>query len=782
MSNPRSVRWYLLSVLLSCTAMLAVTTAPAGAAGGAWGELSRFGPGSGKTQLKISSETNAFGVDPTTNTVFIGDEPTEHEGKYRIQELNSSGQSLGSVPVVPQKTIAAEGLKGGPDGIEGIAVDAANERIYVLAIYERAEATAAQENKGEEPIDELEPVAGILYAFSTKPNGAKELVPAPGANAEGVLATPTTLKAQGEAFGDFLLEPSGITVDPTTGDVLIAGEIEDAGEVRHIALQRVTKTGTLGSRYVDPTETGEEEAGGTNNSEASNSPVVSSAGQVYIQQFDKIVQIPSSFASINPGLVFRSGFGEGEELLQLGGGRAEAGFGGGLSIAPEVGGGTLFASTLIKEAGGTFYSGVMALKYTEAGGKGSAAELGWTGGGSIAHGASCVISTVGPKPEVAAGKEGHVFVLDGTANQVIEFGPGGKGCPTASATPPNLTVNGAQVSEVKAGGTVKLSSVVSQGNALSVEWDFGEGEKPQLVATNQHQLTEVTHKFAKTGEVTVTEKITTDNLATPTVEVKRTVKVIPSPPTAAFSAPTAVAPGQTVELNAGASSDPNHSPITQYAWKFGDGQEATTSGPTTSHVYSVAGLYTVELTVTDGLGLKGKASLLIGVEAESSPPPPPPPPPPPGPGDPGLPGPGTGGGSGGVQGFIAKVEPNAQLAGTSLSASAAGAVIVKVSCPAGVGTCAGTVTLRTLGAVSARAISTAKKKAVLTLATGAFSVAGGKVKTTTLHLSAKARALLARSHVLRARATILAHDTTGASHTAQSTVTLRAPKTTHHHG
>jgi hypothetical protein len=62
---------------------------------------------------------------------------------------------------------------------------------------------------------------------------------------------------------------------------------------------------------------------------------------------------------------------------------------------------------------------------------------------------------------------------------------------------------------------------------------------------------------------------------------------------------------------------------------------------------------------------------------------------------------------------------------------------------------------------------------VLTLAAGSFVVVGGRVKAVTLHLSAAARALLARSHVLRAQATIEAHDPAGATHTTQAVVTLR---------
>jgi hypothetical protein len=119
--------------------------------------------------------------------------------------------------------------------------------------------------------------------------------------------------------------------------------------------------------------------------------------------------------------------------------------------------------------------------------------------------------------------------------------------------------------------------------------------------------------------------------------------------------------------------------------------------------------------------------------------------------------------------------PDAELVGTVLAVSSSGTVGVKVSCPAAESSCAGTITLRTLGAVSARAAGHKKKRkaAILTLATGSFTVSGGKVQTVTLHLSAKARTLLAGAHVLRTQATIVAHDPSGASHTTQTTVTLR---------
>jgi hypothetical protein len=123
--------------------------------------------------------------------------------------------------------------------------------------------------------------------------------------------------------------------------------------------------------------------------------------------------------------------------------------------------------------------------------------------------------------------------------------------------------------------------------------------------------------------------------------------------------------------------------------------------------------------------------------------------------------------------------PDAQLASTALAASANGSVTVRVSCRALASSCTGTVTLRTLGAVSTSSAGSRRRKAVLTLASASFALASGGVKTVTLHLSSAARRLLARERVLRARATIVAHDPAGAIHTAQVIVTLRAYRAKH---
>jgi subtilisin family serine protease len=118
----------------------------------------------------------------------------------------------------------------------------------------------------------------------------------------------------------------------------------------------------------------------------------------------------------------------------------------------------------------------------------------------------------------------------------------------------------------------------------------------------------------------------------------------------------------------------------------------------------------------------------------------------------------------------------AALASTALVATSSGAVKVKVICRADERRCADTVTLSTFETVSVTAAGHQHPKPrteILTIARGSFTVVGGCVTTVTLRLSAKARALLAHTNTLRARATIFARDSTGATHTNEVAVTLR---------
>lgn len=129
---------------------------------------------------------------------------------------------------------------------------------------------------------------------------------------------------------------------------------------------------------------------------------------------------------------------------------------------------------------------------------------------------------------------------------------------------------------------------------------------------------------------------------------------------------------------------------------------------------------------------------------------------------------------------IQEASPDVALARKPLRANASGAVTIKISCPVGDAKCVGTLTLRTQKAVTFAAAGRPKTKpVVLTLGSAVFTIAGGKVVTVVLHLSAKVRALLGRLHALGVRVMLVAHNPGGASHSGQAITTLLASKASH---
>jgi hypothetical protein len=111
------------------------------------------------------------------------------------------------------------------------------------------------------------------------------------------------------------------------------------------------------------------------------------------------------------------------------------------------------------------------------------------------------------------------------------------------------------------------------------------------------------------------------------------------------------------------------------------------------------------------------------------------------------------------------------LASRKLSVNAHGSLVVRVQCPAGSSTCAGTISLQAVMAAGAspHARRHSTKHHVL-LASGSFKVRGGRVSAIRLRLSHTARTLLRRAHVLHASATI----TPAAGKAARTTVTIHS--------
>ena len=425
--------------------------------------------------------------------------------------------------------------------------------------------------------------------------------------------------------------------------------------------------------------------------------------------------------------------------------------------------------------------------------------------------------------EHSAGEEGVVafdrffnVATEETATEAFTFGSAGNGtkCPHAKATTPTIEVGATRVSELTPGEKARLSSEVTTADVMHVEWRFEDlttgtsepsvattcphekhvGEADECTQGEENGQVSVEHAFKAQGEYRITEVIETDDLASPKIEVAREVPIGLKPPEVELAAPSVLTTGQAGKFEA-TVVDPNEAtPHLTYVWKFGDGTESrdgptTETAITTEHTYVTScALCTVTLEVKDEAGARGEANAEVAVrEPEGGPPPT----------TTSTPAPtpattstttttGTSPGHG-VEAFTSKAIPEARLASTSLSVSPKGALTVKVSCPSDETSCAGTITLSTLTAVVARvpapaggaavaAKSKKSKKVILTLATGSFSVSGGHVKAITLHLSTKARALLAHSHVLRARINLVAHDPAKATHTTQQVVTLRLTK------
>lgn len=83
--------------------------------------------------------------------------------------------------------------------------------------------------------------------------------------------------------------------------------------------------------------------------------------------------------------------------------------------------------------------------------------------------------------------------------------------------------------------------------------------------------------------------------------------------------PASASPGMMVTFDGTASSDPEGNPLT-YRWDFGD-DLGQTGAAFVTHAYSVAGLRTVQLTVTDPAGASSIASEVIALACDGNSPP-----------------------------------------------------------------------------------------------------------------------------------------------------------------
>jgi PKD repeat protein len=180
------------------------------------------------------------------------------------------------------------------------------------------------------------------------------------------------------------------------------------------------------------------------------------------------------------------------------------------------------------------------------------------------------------------------------SNQVTVSQSGGTGGATTASfifSPTNPSAN--QIIFFNAAG-----STAAAGHTLtSYKWDFGDGSITNSTTPS------TSHTFTAAGSYSVALTVTDDTNVQARVVVLISVASTGTagPPSASFTfSPTAPAAGQSVFFNGSTSAASSGRTITSYDWTFGDG--ATGTGVTTSHAYSLAGTYAVQLKVTDDAG------------------------------------------------------------------------------------------------------------------------------------------------------------------------------------
>jgi len=138
------------------------------------------------------------------------------------------------------------------------------------------------------------------------------------------------------------------------------------------------------------------------------------------------------------------------------------------------------------------------------------------------------------------------------------------------------------------------------GTIVSYTWEFGDSTVGSGVMP--------THAFANPGVYTAILTVVDNQSLSSNATHQVTVN---TPPRVAFQfSPGTIYIGVSVAFDGYASTDPDGT-IASYSWDFGDGSFGTGVQP--SHVYSAKGLFGVELTVVDNLGLSNYTTRAVAV-------------------------------------------------------------------------------------------------------------------------------------------------------------------------
>ena len=202
--------------------------------------------------------------------------------------------------------------------------------------------------------------------------------------------------------------------------------------------------------------------------------------------------------------------------------------------------------------------------------------------------------------------------------------------PYIPPTPPSLSISGN--SSVDAGTDYTLTLTASDaGNDMTgwdVQWSDATSSSGPINSATTFPIA-ISHTYTTAGSywvvAAVTDGTTTSNTSL-TVNVNSAPPPSNSPPVVSLSGESSIFVGSTYSLSV-SIYDPDGDSISQSGVNWGDG----TTNSDSTHVYFMAGPYTISATATDSGGHCGSNSLSVTVYDNTPPGDPPPPPPSPSP-------------------------------------------------------------------------------------------------------------------------------------------------------
>ncbi|MEZ4775620.1 MAG: PKD domain-containing protein [Bacteroidia bacterium] len=203
----------------------------------------------------------------------------------------------------------------------------------------------------------------------------------------------------------------------------------------------------------------------------------------------------------------------------------------------------------------------------------------------------------------------HTYVVDTTASPVMII-EDENGCRVPVTNSDSINILPlpqpsfvADITQVCLGQTVSFANTsISKRAITSFFWDFGDGTSS--TAINPF------HTYSDTGTYQVLLHLTTvdgcSNFSPTPVSIRVT-----QPPTAFFRA----TPNEGCEPYAVAFADSSYGvyPLVSWTWNFGDGSGIMGGQTIIPHIYTTAGVYNANLTVTDSKGCIGTTSRSVRV-------------------------------------------------------------------------------------------------------------------------------------------------------------------------